>query len=234
MLKKYRAYFLVLPVFFVALIVVFYTTKGSASSEVLVYDSNEISVAEDVKKEVFEELKTVKVDVKGEVINPGVYELLEGKRVNDAIVLSGGLTENADTRLINLSKTLKDEMVIIVYNKFDLEKLKQDNVQVKTVVEYIEKECVCPDQINDACIVKSDSSSDKKSTISDDSVSSKVNINTASKEELLTIKGIGETKADAIIKYRTEKGLFKDISEIKNISGIGDSTFEKIKDFITI
>ena len=230
MLKKYGVYLVVLPVFFTFLIVVFYTTRDSVSDNVLAYDSNDV-LEENVEIDVVDELKTVKVDVKGEVNNPGVYELLEGRRVNDAIVLSGGLTENADTSLINLSKTMKDEMVIIVYNKSEMEKLKKDNVQVKTVVEYIEKECACPDQINDACINKSSGkNADSKEDISD----GKININSASKEELLNVKGIGETKADAIIKYRTEKGFFKDISEIKNISGIGDSTFEKIKDFITV
>ena len=62
----------------------------------------------------------------------------------------------------------------------------------------------------------------------------KVNINQASKEELMTLPGIGEVKADAIIQYRTEQGKFASIEEIKNISGIKDGVFEKMKDKITV
>lgn len=62
----------------------------------------------------------------------------------------------------------------------------------------------------------------------------KVNINQANGEELQTLPGIGPSKADAIIKYRQENGVFKNIEEIKNVSGIGDKTFEKIKPQITV
>lgn len=62
----------------------------------------------------------------------------------------------------------------------------------------------------------------------------KVNINTATKEELMTLKGIGEAKADAIIIYREETGGFTDISQIMNISGIKEAAFNKIKDNIVI
>uniref|UniRef100_A0A7C4U478 Helix-hairpin-helix DNA-binding motif class 1 domain-containing protein n=1 Tax=Caldisericum exile TaxID=693075 RepID=A0A7C4U478_9BACT len=63
--------------------------------------------------------------------------------------------------------------------------------------------------------------------------SGKININTASKEELMNLPGIGDVKAQAIIDYRTKNGTFKDIHEIVNVSGIGEKTFEKIKDLIT-
>ena len=63
---------------------------------------------------------------------------------------------------------------------------------------------------------------------------SKVNINTATMEQLMTLPGIGEAKAKAIIDYRTEHGQFKDITEIMNISGIKEAAFGKIKDFIQI
>lgn len=176
----------------------------------------------------------IKVDIKGEIKNPGVYELNDGNRVSDAIKASGGLTENADTTLINLSKNLKDEMVIIIYNKYEIEKLKQELATTKTIIEYKEKECSCPDEINDACITKNTESkqtnTNKQETLKDN----KISLNEATQEELLTLPGIGESKAKAIIKYREEKNGFKSIEEIKNISGIGESTFEKFKDYITI
>ena len=61
-----------------------------------------------------------------------------------------------------------------------------------------------------------------------------VNINTATKEQLMSVSGIGESKALAIISYRTENGLFKSINDLLNVSGIGDSLFAKIKEFITV
>lgn len=64
--------------------------------------------------------------------------------------------------------------------------------------------------------------------------SDKVNINTANEAELQTLTGIGESRAQAIIDYREENGRFKSIEDIKNISGIGDKMFEKIKEHITI
>ena len=62
----------------------------------------------------------------------------------------------------------------------------------------------------------------------------KVNLNTATKEELMTLAGIGESKADSIIKYREEHGKFQSIEDIKQIEGIKDGVFQKIKDLITV
>ena len=61
-----------------------------------------------------------------------------------------------------------------------------------------------------------------------------INLQTASKEELMSVKGIGESKADSIIKYRKEKGLFKSVEDLKQISGIGDNIYDKIKDYFTL
>ena len=68
----------------------------------------------------------------------------------------------------------------------------------------------------------------------DEPLNTLVNINTATKETLMSLKGIGESKADKIIEYRNTQGTFKTIDEIKNVSGIGDSVYEKIKDYITV
>lgn len=186
----------------------------------------EIKIEQEEKEEI--EIKNIKVDIKGEVVNPGVYELKENDRVSDAIKISGGLTENADTELINLSKILKDEMVIIIYNKNEIEEIRKTQNQPETIIKYIEKKCTCPDATNDACIKKEINSE------SEENKDKKISINTASLEELLEITGIGETKAKAIIKYREENGTFETIEDIKNVSGIGESTFEKIKNNITV
>ena len=170
------------------------------------------------KKEKVETENKVIIDIKGEIVNPGVYELNDKNNVNDAINMAGGLTKNSDTSNINLSKKLSDEMVIIVYSKKEIENFKK------------EKEITCP-PCNNACINKSD----EKAKIAEEAKNQneKININSATIEELLQLNGIGEAKANAIIEYRTKNGDFKTIEDIKNVSGIGEAAFEKIKDQIT-
>lgn len=172
---------------------------------------------EEVKEEVKEDKKEAKttkviVDIKGMVVNPGVYEVDSTSRVNDVISLAGGLLEGADTSKINLAKVVEDEMTIIIYSTEEvLEKFREEN-------------CVCEkcDITNDACI---------SSTTTDNQL---ININTADEKELQNINGVGEAKAKSIIEYREENGLFTTIEDIKNVPGIGDSLFEKIKAYITV
>jgi len=179
---------------------------------------DEVKLEEDVEKFF--------VDLKGAVVKPGVYEIESGKKVIDVVHLAGGLTENADTSLINLAKQVKDEMVIIIYTKEEVEKaLKQEEI-----VKIIEKECVCPEIKNDACLNKDEQVSGNKETSSGD----KVNINTATLEELQILPGVGESKAEAIIKYREEHDGFQTIEELKEVSGIGEALFEKVKEYISI
>ena len=164
----------------------------------------------EVEESVLEEsiVETIQIDIKGAVKNPGVYEMKTNSRVNDAIAISGGLTDDADTSVINLSKNLTDEMVIIIYTKEEVaEMLKGD-----TSVKYIEKECVCPKLENDACI---DNVIDNKPDNSNDTTDQKVSLNTATVEELMQLPGIGEVKAQAIITYREENGGFKTIEGSK-------------------
>ncbi len=176
--------------------------------------SEDISIKEEIKEESIP--KEFYVDVKGSVKRPGVYKVEDGMIVADAIKLAGGVNSKANTNNINLSKKLSSEMVIYVYSKSEINKLTQKN----------EIPCICE-------IIDVDNSLQTDS--SNDSVSSnkKININTASKEELMSIKGIGEAKADAIIDYRSNNH-FESIEDIKEISGIGDAMFDKIKDFITV
>ncbi len=96
-----------------------------------------------------------------------------------------------------------------------------------TSVKYIEKECICPKISNDACI---DTFYDNSSIINQ---TGKISINTASLEELMTIPKIGETKAKAIIEYRS-KTPFTSIEEIMNIKGIGEATYETIKGYLML
>jgi competence protein ComEA len=101
---------------------------------------------------------------------------------------------------------------------------KEKMIPAKTIVKEVEKKIICPDDSNDACINQNNSN---------DSISGKININLATKEELSTLPSIGESKAQNIIDYRKETP-FETIDDIKNVKGIGDSLFEKIKDYIEV
>lgn len=182
---------------------------------------NETVTKKDEKEEKTKN-ETVLVDVKGEVNTPGVYELTSNNTVIDAINKAGGLTKISDTSNINLSKKLEDEMVIIVYSKAEIQKMEEDKI-------------VCP-PCNNACITEEDEKAklDEKEENTAETPMGKININTADETTLQTLDGIGETKAKAIIEYRNKNGNFKTIEDIKNVFGIGDSVYEKIKDNITV
>ena len=202
-----------------------YLKKILIDNSVVAVDSNieNIDILNDISNNTKDsEEEIYLVDIKGAINNPGVYKVPVGTRVNDVINAAGGLTDNADTSLINLSKLVIDEMVIIIYTKDEV----QNSNLVNTVIKVVEKECVCPNIENDSCI-------NDKITDTITGGNGKVNINTASMDELSKLDGIGESKAQAIIKYREENGNFKTIEDITNVSGIGSSVYEKIKDNIT-
>lgn len=191
-------------------IYIIYKNTENSNEEVIDIFKKEEDNEEEQEEESKDSTKVV-VDIKGMVNNPGVYEVDNTYRVNDVINLAGGLKEGADTSDINLAKTVYDEMTIIVYSSEEvLEKYKQE-VCI----------CNCPYIENNACI---DNETD----------SNLVNINTAGIEELTTLTGIGDVKAEAIIKYRNEVGRFKQKEDLLNIEGIGEALFEKIKDDITV
>ena len=147
----------------------------------------------------------IKVEIKGAVLNPGVYELGNDSRIEDAIKIAGGLNEDADISIINLSKKLNDENVIIIYTKDEVKKIKSGN----KVIQYIENECNCPIYQNDACI-----DPDTLVNVNDNSSennTNKISINKATLNELQKLTGIGKTKAQAIIDYRNKNGSFKTI-----------------------
>ena len=189
------------------------------------------------EKNISEEKKyeKIKVDIKGMVKKPGVYELLKGDRVINVIKKAEGLVEGANTSYINLSKKITDEMVIIIYSNDEVEKFKKED---KDVI-YIKYQCECIDNINDACInekdkVNTNGVEKKKVSSKDEKSDGLVSINTATKEELMTLSGVGESKAEAIISYREENGLFEKLEDIMNVSGIGQAAYSKIKDNIKL
>ena len=175
---------------------------------------------EPIQKETKEE-ETIKVDIKGQVAFPGIYSLPIHSRVVDVIEKAGGLTEFADISVINLSKKIQDEMVIIVYSREEVAQFQK----TKEIEKVVQEKCHQVDEnslVNNACI--------ENQIIS----SSKISINTGTKEELMTLPGIGESKAKDIINYREANGPFQSIEDLKKVPGIGDSIFAKIQENITL
>lgn len=210
--------------------------KTKTKTESIVFANLNKKEENDSNEDNSNELEYIYVDVKGEVEKPGVYSLKSNKRVVDAINIAGGLSSNADTTLLNLSLKLSDQMVIIVYSKEkvqNMEKLEEN--------QKLDKEICQEETINDACISNNPEivivpDINNQNVRKDDNtlVDSKININTATLSTLITLPKIGNVKAKAIIDYRTLNGNFKDITEIKNVKGIGDSLFETIKELITV
>ncbi len=176
------------------------------------------------------EEKGLFVDIKGEVLKPGVYEVVSGTRVSDLIKLAGGITKKGNTRFINLSKKLYDGDVIVIYSNDEIKKAQKSN----TIV--VQTPCVCEEVKNDACLVENLNIEEPINETKNETIvnNSKININTATKEELMSLSGIGEAKAISIIEYRESNGPFKDIKDITNVKGISESIYVKIKENITI
>lgn len=152
----------------------------------------------------------VVVHITGSVKNPGIVKLSEGSRIEDAIQAAGGLTENADISKVNLAYVLDDGI----------------KIKIPSITD---------DDIGDEEIINEESG---ENIIENDTTSSKnnksININKATETELETLPGIGASLASRIVEYRKQNGNFSSIEDIKNVSGIGDSKYLNIKDFITV
>lgn len=146
------------------------------------------------------------VYVTGEVNNPGVFELKETERVIDAIDAAGGYTEKAGINYLNLASPITDGQMIYVPS---IEEIENGNITSLTL------ETTGTGQYSES-----------------GTNGGLININTATKEELMALPGIGESKADKIISYREENGKFSSPEGIMEISGIKEGLYNKIKDSI--
>ncbi|WP_281164926.1 helix-hairpin-helix domain-containing protein [Liquorilactobacillus sicerae] len=165
--------------------------------------------------------KAFYVDIKGAVEKPGVYRTTTQQRVNDIVLAAGGFLTNADQNQVNLSLKLYDQQIIYIPFKGEI----QDQ-SLPTTIEQTPTEAATAS--SSAVTVSSAESSDSTTT------TAKFDLNTATKEQLMQINGIGEKKAELIINFRQEHGQFKQLDELKDISGIGDKTFEVLKENLTL
>ena len=197
---------------------VFFYTRSNLESEyneVNNYDilQNETNIEEN------EDDTKIFVHVTGAVKNEGIVEIKEEGRIADAVEAANGFTEEADISQINLAYKLEDGQKIYISSIKD-EKIKEEE-------KVLEKEYVT-DEAGDDIIIEDDISSVKSKK------DGKININTAMESELEEIPGVGESTAKKIIEYRKNNGKFKEIEDIKNVSGIGDSKFENMKEKICV
>ena len=160
---------------------------------------------------------TVQVYICGAVTAPGVYEFPQGVILNDVVICAGGFTETADATKVNLVYEINTNVSVFIPD------ICQTDEQVSEEV-FSEQDDIIRDE--EDCIWGEGYQGQSKEDVL-------ININTASKDELMTLPGIGEVYAQSIIDYR-EQTPFASIEEIMNVSGIGDSKFEKIKPYITV
>lgn len=165
----------------------------------------------------------IAVHVIGAVPRPGLYEFAEGARVQDAIDAAGGLLAQASVEALNLAAPLEDGKQLVVPFA--------DGTEVTTASE--EGQVVLPSSTESEVSPPFDFSSESE-TPAAESNGELVNLNTATLDELNSLPGIGPTLAQRIIDYRTQNGNFSTIEDLMNVSGIGVSTFEEIKNLITV
>ena len=167
-----------------------------------------------------EEAKTLVVHICGAVSAPGVYELPAGSRIIDAVEAGGGFLPEADEACCNLAEEIVDGCQIYIMTKS--ESCAEGQTEKKAGIQ------TSPDsdmQTTDRN-VRSNSTTALENGL--------VNLNTADVAALMTLPGIGESRAKAIISYREQHGAFAQIEDIMKISGIKQAAFSKIKDKITV
>ncbi len=202
-IKKLRVY-IIITIICASLFLIWFLKENEKKSFVLVDALSTESLSSESPKETDEKIDKseaqIKVYITGQVVNPGVYSIDKGARIEDLLNLAGGPTDDADLLHINLSKKLNDEQQVVIPKIGDI----------------LEKPGIANED------VESESSA------------LLVNINTADKDKLKTLPGVGDTIAAAIIEYREKNGNFKNIEELKNVYRIGEKTFERLKEFVTI
>lgn len=174
----------------------------------------EYSTQEETSEQVVLDVPPCFVHICGAVNIPGVYELPQGSRVYQAVEMAGGFLPEADQGFLNLAQPVADGMKITVLTRREAETASESQG-----ISFPGNPSGFAGNGN-----PEGETAEKK----------KVNINTAGKEELMTLRGIGASRAEDIIAYREKHGSFQKIEDIMKVSGIKDAAFEKIKEDITV
>lgn len=208
LLKKNISIIIMLVAILIIGIVLYKKEEGTHDVQ-NIFDEIENNINE-VENVVTEETKQIAVHITGEVKKSGVIYLKEGSRIIDAIEKAGGTTKNADLGKVNLAYVLQDGQKVYIPNK-------KNNASV-----YISED-------SGQDVIDNGNTNTKT-----ENKRKKININTANKEELQSISGIGPALAEKIVSYRNTNGKFKKVEDLKNVNGIGESKYKNIKDSICI
>ena len=200
----YKKYVLYVVLFALFTIIGFFTISSKVSSN-MAEDIN-LNDFETLNDNSIEEVPNLFIHIDGAVENPGIKEVSDGTRIFELIEIAGGLKEDADISRINLASKLKDEQKIIIPYKIS----EAENTIANTITKNTKE-----------------NSTNKQTQFP-------ININYATKEELIKLNGIGDSMAQKIIDYREENGYYDTIEDIKNVSGIGEAKFNRIKDDISV
>ena len=208
LLKKNISIIIMLVAILIIGIVLYKKEEGTHDVQ-NIFDEIENNINE-VENVVTEETKQIAVHITGEVKKSGVIYLKEGSRIIDAIEKAGGTTKNADLGKVNLAYVLQDGQKVYIPNK-------KNNASV-----YISED-------SGQDVIDNGNTNTKT-----ENKRKKINIDTANKEELQSISGIGPALAEKIVSYRNTNGKFKKVEDLKNVNGIGESKYKNIKDSICI
>ncbi|WP_373898922.1 helix-hairpin-helix domain-containing protein [Haloimpatiens sp. FM7315] len=208
--EKYIGSLVILVISIVFLIVGYNLSKPNYNNEDEKNCENMFVESKTIEKSNFKlesSSDTIVVDIKGAVNKPGVYNLKKDGRVKDLIEIASGFTKDADINRMHMSKKLKDEDLIYVYKIGE-----KENLDLNRTLEV----------------------SRNTSSYNNDSDGKKVNLNTASIEELKTLPGVGDVTANKIIEFREKNGGFKSLEDLLKIDRIGEKTLKKFRDKVEI
>ncbi len=177
--------------------------------------------------------KEITIRITGAVKRPGVYQFEEGARVVDA-VKAAGVGKGAILNIMRLAQPLEHGSEIVISRKFDAQAFRKRLLSYGPAHIYTTEELILaygrPKEEERRKEEKPKEEEEKPKPSEEE----KININTAMKEEFQTLPGIGPKKAEAFIRYREEHGPFQETSDIMKIHGIGQKTYENLKDKITV
>lgn len=197
----------------------FFLTSGSERHEAVFVDTAQLAAS--IPEERVSDRHTVshsqeimatavqwKADIKGAVLYPGVYEVELGMRIQDLIDKAGGAQPEADMKSLNLAQLLEDQMMVYVPKN-------GENLNSSAIEEEVSSQ-----------LVYTPSAATENSAL--------IDLNMADAAKLQELNGIGEKKADLIIQYRKEQGPFQTIEDLMKVKGIGEKTFEALKDQVWV
>ena len=153
------------------------------------------------------------VYVCGEVAEPGVYVLETGDRIYEAVEMAGGMTADAGTCAVNLAESVYDGLMVYIPDSEEAAEMAGSMTSA------------------DSSVRNGEGTSGGTAASPEDG---RLNLNTASLAELMTLSGIGQTKAQAVVNYRDAHGGFSSVEEIMNVDGIKEGLYNRIRDQIKV